>query len=99
MPQLDSNAAFCTGTLMDETDNRMKSEGKGLFIIRNGKKIAKHEAGKWVPLLPGSPSATHPTVSRLKCRASPRGGWGELPDSTSLSDSSLLRFVPVQSGA
>jgi len=29
----------------------------------------------------------------------PVGGWGELPDSTSLSDSSLLRFVPVQSGA
>jgi hypothetical protein len=38
---------------MDEANNRMESEGKGLFIIRNGQKIAKHEAGKWVPLLPG----------------------------------------------
>ena len=23
----------------------------GLFIIRNGQKIAKYEAGKWMPLL------------------------------------------------
>jgi hypothetical protein len=38
---------------MGEPDNEMESDGKGLFIIRNGKKIAKHEAGKWVPLLPG----------------------------------------------
>ena len=38
---------------MGETDNRMEYEGKGLFIIRNGKKIAKYEDGKWVPLLPG----------------------------------------------
>jgi len=30
-----------------------ESDGKGLFIIRNGKKVAKYEAGKWVPLLPG----------------------------------------------
>ena len=38
---------------MGESDNRTESEGKGLFIIRNGQKIAKHEAGQWVPLLPG----------------------------------------------
>ena len=38
---------------MGEADNRTESEGKGLFIIRNGKKVAKYEAGKWVPLLPG----------------------------------------------
>jgi hypothetical protein len=34
MPQLDSN----------------ESDGKGLFIIRNGQKIASYEAGKWVPV-------------------------------------------------
>jgi hypothetical protein len=38
---------------MDEADNRMKPDGKGLFIIRNGQKVAKYEAGKWVPLLSG----------------------------------------------
>jgi hypothetical protein len=38
---------------MGEADNQTESEGKGLFIIRNGQKIAKYEAGKWVPLLPG----------------------------------------------
>ena len=38
---------------MGETDDRTEPEGKGLFIIRNGQKIAKYEAGKWVPLLPG----------------------------------------------
>ena len=38
---------------MTEVDDRMEYDGKGLFIIRNGKKIAKHEAGAWVPLLPG----------------------------------------------
>jgi hypothetical protein len=37
MPQLDSN----------------ESDGKGLFIIRNGQKIASYEAGEWAPLLPG----------------------------------------------
>ena len=37
MPQLDSN----------------ESDGKGLFIIRNGQKIAGYKAGEWVPLLPG----------------------------------------------
>ena len=36
------------GEANDRTD-----DGKGLYIIRNGKKIAKYEAGKWVPLLPG----------------------------------------------
>jgi hypothetical protein len=38
---------------MGETDTRMEYEGKGLFIIRNGQKIAKYEAGQWVPLLTG----------------------------------------------
>jgi hypothetical protein len=38
---------------MGETDNRTEIEGKRLFIIRNGQKIASYEAGKWVPLLPG----------------------------------------------
>jgi hypothetical protein len=38
---------------MGETDIRTESDGKGLFIIRNGQKIAKYEGGKWVPLLPG----------------------------------------------
>ena len=38
---------------MGEADNQTESEGKGLFIIRNGQKIAKHEAGEWVPLLSG----------------------------------------------
>jgi len=38
---------------MSEPDDRKEIEGKGLFIIRNGRKIAKYEAGQWVPLLPG----------------------------------------------
>jgi hypothetical protein len=38
---------------MGDVDERTESDGKGLFIIRNGQKIAKYEAGKWVPLLPG----------------------------------------------
>jgi hypothetical protein len=38
---------------MGEADKRTESDGKGLFIIRNGQKIAKYEAGEWVPLLPG----------------------------------------------
>jgi hypothetical protein len=38
---------------MGETDNRTESDGKGLFVIRNGQKIANYQAGKWVPLLPG----------------------------------------------
>ena len=38
---------------MDEADKRMETDGKGLFIIRNGQKVAKYEAGKWVPLLSG----------------------------------------------
>ena len=32
---------------MNETDNRMETEGKGLFIIRNGQKVAKYEVEKW----------------------------------------------------
>ena len=38
---------------MGEADNRTEPDGKGLFVIRNGQKIAKYEAGKWVPLLSG----------------------------------------------
>jgi hypothetical protein len=38
---------------MDDADNRTESDGKGLFIIRNGQKIAKYETGRWVPLRPG----------------------------------------------
>jgi hypothetical protein len=41
------------GTRMGEVDNRMESDGKALFIIRNGQKIARFDAGEWVPLLPG----------------------------------------------
>ena len=44
---------MAAGTLMGEADNRMEADGKALFIIRNGRKIAKYEAGGWVPLLPG----------------------------------------------
>jgi hypothetical protein len=35
------------------------NESDGLFIIRNGQKIASYEAGKWVPLLPGSRDPRH----------------------------------------
>ena len=38
---------------MGEVDERTESDGRGLFIIRNGQKIAKYEAGKWMPLLLG----------------------------------------------
>ena len=38
---------------MDDADNRMEPDGKGLFIIRNGQKVAKYKAGKWVPLRSG----------------------------------------------
>jgi hypothetical protein len=38
---------------MSEANNRTETDGKRLFIIRNGRKIAEFEAGKWVPLLPG----------------------------------------------
>jgi len=38
---------------MGEADKRTESDGKGLFIIRNGRKVAKYEDGKWMPLLPG----------------------------------------------
>jgi hypothetical protein len=53
---------------MDEADNRMEADGKGLFIIRNGQKVAKYEAGKWVPLLS---SVTHPMTLKLKSRTRP----------------------------
>jgi hypothetical protein len=38
---------------MGEMDDRTETDGKNLFIIRNGGKIAKYEDGKWVPLQPG----------------------------------------------
>jgi len=38
---------------MAEKEPEQKSDGKGLFIIRNGRKVAKYEDGKWVPLLRG----------------------------------------------
>ena len=38
---------------MGEEDNGTETDGKCLYIIRNGRKIATFEAGKWVPLLPG----------------------------------------------
>jgi hypothetical protein len=51
---------------MDEPDSRTESEGKGLFIIRNGQKIAKHEAGDWVPLLPGVVVRTTPDGIKIE---------------------------------
>jgi len=36
----------------------MEYESKGLFIIHNGQKIAKYEAGEWVPLLSRRPHDT-----------------------------------------
>jgi len=38
---------------MDQVGDRNESEGKGLFIIRNGRKIAEYKAGTWMPLQPG----------------------------------------------
>ena len=38
---------------MDEADSQMEKGGKGLFIIRNSQRVAKYEAGKWMPLLSG----------------------------------------------
>ena len=49
---------------MSEGENRTVYEGKGLFIIRNGKKIAKYEDVKWVPLLPGV--VVRPTPDGIK---------------------------------
>ena len=51
---------------MSEAEDRTKYEGKGLFIIRNGKKIAKHEDGKWVPLLPGVVIRTTPDGIKIE---------------------------------
>ena len=50
---------------MDEAD-KMENEGKGLFIIRNGRKVAKYEAGKWVPLLSGVVVHDTPDGIRIK---------------------------------
>ena len=51
---------------MGETDDRTDSEGKGLFIIRNGQKIAKYEAGEWVSLLPGVVVRTTPEGIKIE---------------------------------
>jgi hypothetical protein len=51
---------------MNETDDRMEYGGKGLFIIRNGKKIARYEAGQWVPLLPGVVVRTAPDGIKIE---------------------------------
>jgi hypothetical protein len=51
---------------MSEPDDRMEYEGRALFIIRNGKKIAKHEAGEWVPLLPGVVVRTTPEGIKIE---------------------------------
>ncbi|MGB7704517.1 MAG: hypothetical protein WBL91_23205 [Pseudolabrys sp.] len=51
---------------MDEADNRMETEGKGLFIIRNGQKVAEYEAGKWVPLLSGVVIRNTPDGVKIK---------------------------------
>jgi hypothetical protein len=44
----------------------METEGKGLFIIRNGQKVAKYEAGKWVPLLSGVVIRNTPDGVKIK---------------------------------
>jgi hypothetical protein len=51
---------------MSEPDDRMEYEGRALFIIRNGKKIAKHENGKWVPLIPGLVVRTTPDGIKIE---------------------------------
>jgi hypothetical protein len=50
MSQLDSN----------------ESDGNGLFIIRNGQKIASYEAGALVPLLPGVVVRVTPNGVRIE---------------------------------
>ena len=51
---------------MNEADDR--TERKRLFIIRNGRKVAKYEDGQWVPLLPGVVVRNTTDGIRLKCR-------------------------------
>jgi hypothetical protein len=50
---------------MGEVDNETESDGKGLFIIRNGQKIAKYESGR-VPLLPGVVVRVTPDGTKIK---------------------------------
>jgi len=38
---------------MDDADNRMEPDGKGLFIIRNGQEGRQVRGDKWVPLRSG----------------------------------------------
>jgi hypothetical protein len=51
---------------MSEVEERTETDGKGLFIIRNVQKIAKYEAGKWVPLLPGVVVRTTPEGIKIE---------------------------------
>ena len=53
---------------MDDADNQMEPDGKGLFIIRNGQKVAKYEAGKWVPLRSGVVVRDTPDGIKIECR-------------------------------
>jgi hypothetical protein len=62
--RLFAQLRFCGGRLgqpfilpfeeaVGEEKAERKSDGKSLFIIRDGQKIAQYEDGKWVPLLRG----------------------------------------------
>src|SRR5262245_29950349 len=53
---------------MAEKEPEQKSDGKGLFIIRNGRKVAKYEDANGCRYFVESSFATHPTELRLKCR-------------------------------
>jgi hypothetical protein len=53
---------------MGDAENRTETDGKNLFIIRNGRKIAKYEDGKWLPLRP-----------RIVVRVTPDGIKIEMP--------------------
>jgi hypothetical protein len=54
---------------MGETDDRTESQGKGLFIIRNGQKIAKYELAVAGALL--GTTLSPPDISNL------RQNWNE----------------------
>jgi hypothetical protein len=51
---------------MGEEETEQKSDGKSLFIIRNGQKIAQYEDGKWVPLLRGVVVRTTPDGIKIE---------------------------------
>ena len=64
---------------MDEADNRMETEGKGLFIIRNGQKVSPR-LGSGCRYFRESSSVTHPMALRLKCRIRPPASHRDIPD-------------------